>query len=83
MELSKTEVKKKIENYFSRNKIASKETRKIKKLAMKHRIRLGEYRKRFCKKCYADLRDARVRVTKNSKIVNCSSCGFVNRFRIS
>lgn len=83
MDLSKTEAKKKIEEYFSRNKIESEETRKIKKIAMKHRIRLGEYRKRFCKKCYADLRNAKVRVTRNSKIVNCPSCNSAYRFRIS
>ena len=80
--MSKTEIKKIIEEYFSRDKLLTEETKKIRKIAMKNRIRLGEYRKRFCKKCFSDLRNAKVRLTKTHKIVTCENCNSIFRFRI-
>ncbi len=81
--LSKTDALKKIESYFKEGKLEREQTRKIKRLAMKYRIRLGKYRARFCKKCYADLKSGRVRVTKTHKSISCSECGFLNKSRIT
>jgi len=81
--LTKTEAKKKIEEYFSGNKLDPVETKKIQKLAMANRIRLGEYRKRFCRSCFSELRVGKTRVTKNYKTIICPNCSKLVRFRIS
>jgi len=80
-ELSKGEAKKKIDDYF-KGKLDPEKTKKIKRLAMKYKIRLGDYRKRFCKKCFADLMGGKIRITKNYKNVGCN-CGEKNKFKIS
>jgi hypothetical protein len=52
--LPKKEAMEKIEEFFkSINHKTPKEIKKIKKLAMKHSIKLGEKRKLFCKKCFS------------------------------
>ncbi len=80
-ELSKKEAEKFIQDYFSKDKIDSKQTKKIKKIAMAHRIRLAKYRKRFCKACYSDLNLGKVRISKSYKQITCK-CGNVNRWKI-
>lgn len=80
---SRTEAKEKIEKFFLQDELGQERVRKVKRLAMKHRIRLGKYRKRFCKKCYSDLKSGITRVTKTHKSVTCGDCGFVNKFKIS
>ena len=80
-EISKTEAKKIIEEFFQRENFSAEEVRKIKKLAMKFNIKLGEQRKKFCKKCLY-LLNGRTRVANGSKRVICANCGFVNRFRL-
>lgn len=82
MKLPKHEVKEKIEDYFSKKELKSEETKKIKKLAMSYRISLKNHRKRFCKKCYSDLKNGSVRISKNYKTITCK-CGFTNKFKIS
>jgi len=79
--LSKGDAKKKIDNYFKQNTLDQKETKKIKRVAMRHKIRLGNYRKRFCKKCLSDLGNGKVRIVKNHKIVECK-CGYKNKIRM-
>lgn len=79
-EFSKSEAKKIIDHYFS-NELNKEKTLKIKKLAMKHRIRLGKYRKKFCKKCYEDLADGKIRTTKYYRTVECK-CGYKNKSKI-
>ena len=81
-EISKKEAQKIIEDYFSGNEIDSEKTRKIKKLAMANRVRLGEHRKRFCKKCYSDLKLGKIRINKIYKQVTCLKCGLVNGWKI-
>lgn len=82
-DISRTEAKKIINEYFSNNYLDKKKTRKIKRLAMKYKIRLGKYRKKFCKKCFYDLTKGKVRITKHYKTVACNECGFMNRFKLS
>lgn len=81
-ELSKTEAKRKIDEYFSSKKLSKEETKKMKRLAMKYKIRLGIYRKIFCKKCFSDLQKGKVRITKNYKSVECE-CGYKNKRKIA
>ncbi len=80
--LSKSDASNKIEEYFSKDSLNSKETKKIKKLAMAFRISLKKYRKRFCKSCYSDLKLGKVRVSKNYKYVECPSCKKRNAWKI-
>ncbi len=80
--LSKTEAKKKIQEFFSDIKNKSPvEVKKIKKLAMRHNIKLGKLRKKFCKKCFSP--ELKVIGIKNKiKRVICENCGYVSRWKI-
>lgn len=79
---SKKEMLEKIESFFERKDLDAGDVKKVKRLAMKYKIRLGDYRKRFCGACYADLKCGKVRVTKNSKSVECPNCKKINRWKI-
>ena len=57
--LSRREAQEEIDEFFRQKKtFDEKKVRKMKRLAMKYNIKLGPYRKFFCKKCFADLRKA-------------------------
>ena len=71
----------KIEEFFRREDFDAKDVKKIKRLAMKFKIRLGEKRKKFCKKCLSKLR-GKTRVGRIYKSIECEACGFVNKFRM-
>lgn len=79
--ISKSDAKKKIEEFFEKEKFSAAEVKKIKRLAMKFNIKLGSYRRKFCKKCLSKL-EGKIRINKNYKNVECRNCGFLNRFRI-
>lgn len=76
--LSKTEARNKIDSLFKKEDFTSEEVRKIKRLAMSFQIRLGTYRKLFCKKCLSRLR-GKIRIKGENKVVVCASCGMINR----
>ena len=80
--LSRTEAKKKIDSFFTEKNFSAEEAKKIKRLAMKYNIKLGTYKRQFCKKCFLKLK-GKIRITKTSKIIVCDNCGFVNRVRLS
>ena len=79
--LSKTEAHEKINEFFSKDEFDSDEIRKIKKIAMAYKIKIGKYRRRFCKKCFSQLR-GKIKISKEFKSVKCEKCGFLNRFRM-
>jgi len=81
--LSKQETQKQIQRFFSdiENKTPY-EVKKIKKLAMRHNLKLGDLRKKFCKKCFAPYRNPRIRIKKGIKSIQCKNCGYVVRWRI-
>ncbi len=80
--LSKTEAKKEIEEFFSNIKNKTpKQIKKIKKLAMKHNLKLGDLRKKFCKKCYSP--NLKVKsIKKGYKTIECVSCKNIMRWKI-
>lgn len=80
--LSRTEAKERIEEFFEKNDFKPEEVKKIKRFAMRYNIKLGEYRKKFCKKCYANLRDGKIRIKDKTKEVECRKCGYLNRWKI-
>jgi RNase P subunit RPR2 len=78
---SKTEIRKKIDYFFGKRNFKPEDLKKIKRLAMKYKIRLGEHRKKFCKKCLAKLK-GKTRVGRVFKTVECENCGYRNRFSL-
>ena len=80
---SKTEVEKKIKDFFGNieNK-TPKEVKKIKKLAMSQNISLKDFRKKFCKKCFSPLENSKTRIKNGIKSVECKSCRQINRWKI-
>lgn len=77
--ISKSEAQKKINEFFKKEIFFSNEVKKIKRLAMKYNIKLGTYRKLFCKKCLSQLK-GKTKISKTHKIVECENCGFKNKF---
>jgi hypothetical protein len=77
-ELSKTEAKKEIDDFFKRIEFTPDELRKVKRLAMKYNLKFGEHRKRFCKFCLFPLK-GKISVTKTQKTIICSHCQKPNK----
>ena len=79
------EAQEKVDEFFSnKEELEPKYIEKIKRLAMRYNIKLGKYRRRFCKKCFADLdyNHKKIRVTKKHGIVECKKCEFENKWKI-
>lgn len=74
-EISKTEAKKEIEEFFNRiNEKTKEEIRKIKKLASHNKIRLKEKRKLFCKYCFSPKLSV-LSIKNKIKRIKCNGCG--------
>lgn len=81
--LSKAEVEKQINEFFENvNNKNSKEIKKIKNLAMAYKIKLGEKRKLFCKKCLSPYIETKIRINNNFKTTKCEDCGNISRWKI-
>ena len=78
---SKSEAQLLIQEFFKKDEFSPIEVKKIKRLAMKYKIRLGNYRKEFCKKCLTKL-NGKTRISKSYKSIECKNCGFTNKFKI-
>ena len=81
-QLSKSEAEQKIKEFFEKSEFTPEELKKIKRLAMKFKIKLKEKRKKFCKKCFSQLR-GKIRISKTHKTIECEKCGFKNKFKVS
>ncbi len=81
--LPKKEAEKIIEEFFKDIKDKTpREVKRIKKLAMRHNIKLGEKRKLFCKKCFGPYKNPAIRIKKGLISINCENCGYVSRWKI-
>ncbi len=84
--LTKNQAKQEIDKFFShihKIKPEVQKIKKIKRLAMKHNIKLKDKRKLFCKKCYAIYpENAQIKIKGNKKIIKCKNCGAVFRWKI-
>jgi len=82
--ISKSEAKKEIEKFFLEiEKKTPEEIKKIKRFAMKYNIPLKEKRKLFCGKCLvAYSGKEKVRIQKGKKIIACSGCNYVSRWKL-
>lgn len=81
---TKQEIESLVKEVFTKQNPSVKEIKKIKTLAMSKNIKLGEYRKKFCKKCYSFFNsvNSEIRIKKPYKIIKCKNCGFVSRYRM-
>ena len=86
VKISKTEAKQKIDEFFKKDNFNSEELKKIRRLAMKFKIKLGTYRNQFCRKCFSQLR-GKIRILREKKgickIIECEKCGYKNKIRIA
>ena len=81
--LSKKEILERINKLFSKNP-SPLEIKKTKKLAMSKNVKLGNLRKKFCKKClmYFISGNYEVRIKKHFKIIRCKNCSYVSRWKL-
>ena len=81
---SKSEAEEKIRDFFSHIKHKTpNEVGKIKKLAMSHKIKLGDKRKLFCKKCLNPYgRDSSMSIKSGFINIGCGACWFKNRWKL-
>ena len=80
--LLKQQVQEKITQFFKEESFKSEELKKIKRLAMKYKIKLKDKRKKFCKKCLSQLK-GKIRISKTHKTVICEKCSYRNKFKLS
>jgi len=83
--LTKKEAERKIESFFKKLKNKTpKEIKKIKKLAMRNNIKVGEKRKLFCKKCNIifNSKNSKTRIKRGRKIILCNKCGQISRWKL-
>jgi len=81
--LTKQEINEYIKNIFSKES-SIKEIKKAKKLAMSKNIKLGEFKKKFCKKCYSmfNSNNSEIRIKNGFKITKCK-CGYISRYKLN
>jgi len=80
--IGKREAEKKIKDFFKNLKNKSPEqVRKMKRLSMRHNIKLGNLRKKFCKYCYS-IRLKVKGIKRGMKTVVCRNCGKISRWKI-
>lgn len=82
-DLTKQEINEHIKNIFSKESSA-KEVKKAKKLAMSKRIKLGEFKKKFCKKCYSifNSNNSEIRIKRGLKVIRCKECKSISRYKM-
>lgn len=79
---NKQEIEKEIKEIFSHN-INPEKIKKAKKLAMSKNIKLGNLKKKFCKKCYSlfNSKNSEIRIRKGFKMIKCK-CGYISRYKL-
>ena len=80
--LNKKQAIEKIDSFFKNSNFSPEELKKIKRLAMKYKIKLKEKRKLFCMKCLNALK-GKTRINKKFKSVICKFCNYKNKFKLS
>ncbi len=81
--ISKSEIKKQIQEFFLNIKNKSpKDIKKIKKISMSFNIPLKELRKKFCKKCFTPYKNPKIRIKNKIKIIKCKNCDYISRWKL-
>jgi RNase P subunit RPR2 len=80
---SKSEIENKIKDLFSENP-SKRDIKKIKSLAMSKNIKLKDYKKMFCKKCFNFFtpNNCEIRIKNGFKRIKCNDCGYRTRYRM-
>jgi len=82
-EISKVEAKEEIKEFFSDiQSKSSGQLKKIKRIAMRKKISLKEYKKLFCKKCLTPYHLPKIRINDKIKVIECENCGKINRWKV-
>lgn len=82
--LSKTEAEKQIEEFFHHIKEKKpQEIKKMQRLAMSYKIKLGERKKTFCKKCLHPYIEPSIRIKNDRITLTCENCGKVVRWKFT
>ncbi len=80
---SKSNALKEIEDFFSDiKKKTPEEIKKIKKVAMKYKIKLGDKRKLFCKKCFSPYVKPSISIKNDFVNITCENCEYKNRWKL-
>ena len=79
--LNKKQAESKISEFFQQKDFMPGQLKKIKRIAMKFNIKLGAYRKIFCKKCLYPIA-GKLSITKTHRTIECKNCGHRNKLRI-
>jgi len=82
-DLTKQEINEYIKNIFSKESSA-KEIKRAKKLAMSRNIKIKEFKKKFCKKCYSmfNSKNSEVRIKNGFKVILCKECNHISRYKL-
>ncbi len=82
--LLKSEIEELIKNSFSKKDLTDEEIKKLRKLAMSKNIKLQNYKKNFCKKCFSffNSNNSQIRIKNKFKIIRCKKCNYVSRWKI-
>ena len=80
--ISKSEAEQKIKDFFKKSDFSPKEMKKIKRLAMKFKIKLLPYKKKFCKYCLNPLK-GKIRISKTHKTIQCIHCNKSSKFKLA
>lgn len=84
--LSKKETEERIKEFFSHiSHKTPEEVKKMKKLAMKHNIKLGDKRKLFCKKCFTPYNrsNSSMNIRNGFLTIVCENCSNKSRWKIN
>ena len=84
LKYSKKEAEEKINHFFAHIKNKTpEEIKKLKKLSMRHNLKLGKLRKSFCRKCLHPYSGKeKIRIRDRIKSVECKKCGYISRWKI-
>ena len=81
--ISKVQAKEEINQFFSNLKSKTpKDVKKLRKLAMKHNIKLGDKKKLFCKKCLTPHVNLSISLKKGFVNIICGNCKYVSKWKI-
>jgi RNase P subunit RPR2 len=79
----RSEIEQEIKDVFSSSPNPN-QIKKLKTLCMSKNVKLGSYRKKFCKKCctFFDSNNSEVRIKNGFKIVKCKNCDCLSRYKL-
>jgi RNase P subunit RPR2 len=82
--LSKAQAREEIDEFFRHIRLRSSDgVRKISRLANAYKIKLGDRRKLFCKKCLSPYRHPKIVIKNDFTRMTCEKCGRESRWKFT